>query len=374
MDIKQTIKSSNTQQSSNPNPINKGFFNYIWKNRVYILVIILIAISFIKLINLNKIDTSIKINDSLAKKSDNFFWGIGINPYPTDKVDDTILNNVVINAKNLGVNSIKINWPDFIELGNYDYADKIVNKIYNNKLNIVIIYEPSDESLYYKKEGYDSAFNDGLKLATHYKGKIKYFQIGNEPGSYCIKKDWPGLTPESFDLDKCKMVISYLKGLSNGIMQANPEAKIIVTGHWLHVGFFDILQDEKLHYDIIGWDWHQNSPNLLDVPNSNQSVNLVSELAKFGKDVWVTEAGIIDGGASGEENQSKYLVDLAKQTRLYKMFKGFFIFSLYDELKDHESNSLGIMKIKNTTGDVWMLGDPKKAYLDLFNYIRQEKK
>jgi hypothetical protein len=374
MDLKRTTKPLNEQKRLDIAVSSGGFLNYIWKNRVYIFVIILIIVGIYKIINLNNINTPIKINDSLAKKSDNFFWGIGINPYPTDKVDDTILNNVVINAKNLGVNSIKINWPDFIELGNYDYADKIVNKIYNNKLNIVMIYEPSDESLYFKKEGYDSAYNDGLKLATHYKGKIKYFQIGNEPGSYCVKKDWPGLTPESFDLDKCKLVINYLQGLSNGIMLGNPDAKIIVTGHWLHVGFFDILKDEKLHYDIIGWDWHQNSPNLLDVPNGNQSVNLVSELAKFSKEVWVTEAGIIEGSTNSEENQSTYLVDLAKQTRLYKMFKGFFIFSLYDELKEKQSNSLGIMKIKNTSGDVWMLGDPKKAYLDLFNYIRQEKK
>ncbi|EKD57087.1 MAG: hypothetical protein ACD_58C00003G0001 [uncultured bacterium] len=335
------------------------------KNSLQFIILTTILISTLVGLFLNN------YNNSSASGKD-FNWGVTLDPYPYGEVDKNVLNANINRAKDLGVKWIRfgiLNYP----ADPFTQTDVVYNKIIENDFKVVISFQP-DKNYDQFTDPYQTGYDQAYSIASHY-NNVKYFQLGNEPAASAIKYMWSGIDEESFDSDKYNKVMLWLKGAAAGVKKANPKAKRIITGNWLNIGFFKMLNNDNLDYDIIGWDWHQKTADLTKVEDQGNTYNLIDKLTKLNKQVWIMEAGILEGSVNGEGKQAEYMINLARQVYQSKKFGGFFIFGLFDGQYRYEgdNNNLGILKnSKNSHGKLGP-GEPKKAYWVLKNYINSVK-
>lgn len=334
------------------------------KNLQFILPIFLFLLIFLGmyLYNNSEAQSSTRSNDH------SFKLGVTLDPYPYGEVDENVLDTQISRLKDLGVKWLRfnvLNYPD----DPFTLTDTVYNKAVKNDFNVVIIFQPDKDFQTYP-DPYQAGYDQAYKITSHYKD-VKYFQLGNEPAAAAIKLNWPGIDKNSFDEAKYPKVLSWLKGATEGAKKANPKAKRIITGNWLNVGFFQMLKDDQLNYEIIGWDWHQKTTDLTKVENQGESYNLIEMLTKFNKELWITEAGLLDGSLNGEDKQADFMIDLARQAYQSKKISGFFIFGLYDGKTRYEgdNNSLGILKNSTNSNGQLVPGEPKKAYWVLKSYL-----
>jgi len=317
------------------------------------------------------VSKDLKVNNLPSYTDQNSFkWGIGFDPYPNGVHREDNFNTVVKKDQELGVKWLRIMVPDW-DMASLTYTTNAVERCSKEGFNVIVGFQP--EQSY---DSYDDPYKNGFDLAHKVASQlsnINYFQLSNEPAAGAIKETWSGVDEESFDQEKYQKVAAWLKGASDGVKDVNPKAKKVITGHWLHVGFFDLLDKDKLGYDIIGWDWHQQSPDLTKIEDQGQVYNLLDLLKKFKKEVWITEAGIYGGSQNGEQAQADYLKQLANQTYDSGVVKGFFIFTLYDGIPKQEQNenNLGIMELNQDQSGAWILGEPKTAYYEMQNIIKK---
>lgn len=290
-----------------------------------------------------------------------FKWGIGFEPYPNAIHSQENFDQVLKDTKKLGVKWLKIMVPDWDD-DSLSFTTSTVAKCQKEGYQVVLGFQPK-QSYETFPDAYQAGYDQAHKVVSKFPN-ISYFQLSNEPATGAIKQYWPGVSEESFDQDKYQKVLSWLRGASEATRKANPKAKRIITGHFLHFGFLEMLKRDNLDYEIIGWDWHSENFDLSKVENNGNTYNLLEILPKFNKDLWITEAGLFGGSQKGEDIQADYIKNLAEQVYNSKKFKGFFVFALYDGLPRPEANenNLGIIELTKTTDGQWKLGAPKQSY------------
>jgi hypothetical protein len=202
-----------------------------------------------------------------ASYKEPFMWGVTMRPTGLGKYIDEIWISQISLAKVLGVKWARIAWS-YAAPDQFQFNDEVINYLKQNGLEVYLVIEPSTE---FEKvtdpyrDGYDNAF----KIAKHYKGQIKYYQIMNEASGNAIKgAEFSGEKAEDYDTQKYERTREWIKGASAAVKKADPAAYRIVTAQWVHVGFMDKLTQDKIDYDLIGWDWFseivkQNSINIV---------------------------------------------------------------------------------------------------------------
>ncbi|OGD65735.1 hypothetical protein A3F08_02955 [Candidatus Berkelbacteria bacterium RIFCSPHIGHO2_12_FULL_36_9] len=325
-------------------------FNY----QFFIPIFLLLIIGFFYGINRYKTVSIAKIDEN------SFKWGIGFNPYPNNVVNDQTLNKTLDRAGELGVNWLRYEIPNYID-NPFVFTDPVINQAQKKGFKLLISFQPTQDYQDFS-DSYQAGYEQANKIANHYKN-VNYFQLSNEPASGALKPNWPGVDQDSYDIEKYKKIASWLKGAAKGINDANPKAEKIITGHWLHIGFFNLLINDNVDFEIIGWDWHQEDWNLTKVENQGKTYNLLEMLPKLKKDLWITEAGLYRGSLNGEDKQAEYISELAEQVYNSHLFKGFCTFMLYDEAHKQgtEDEGLGIIGLKKSNSS-WQLGEKKKAF------------
>jgi len=335
-------------------------------------------ITFAKIANLfskKNGQTQLSQKDPYNAPAPKFIWGVGIMTTPTNVRDAGVLEQLLQDAKNLGITAVRIDWPDYIKIDDYEYMDTVVNAILAKNLKVVMVVA-QDQNLFQKENYYQIGYNDAVALVSHYQGKINYYQIGNEPAGNVVNPSWPGLTEESYNLDLYQKEIAWLKGFSDGVKKADPHAKRVANGHWLHIGFFDMAIRDGLQFEILGWDWDQkDNLDLSKVKNDGQEYNLLEKLKSFKKELWLTEVNAFKGSLYGEDAQVQYLQTIIPRIYDSGAFSGLFVFRLTDESHkiDSDEKSLGLIKLKYQDGQ-WWLGDKKPAYYTFKDLIKKYTK
>ena len=337
--------------------------------RKIIIALIIIAVFIAGYFIVNNL-----IKNKPIKEDNSFKWGVGINPYPNGVHTKEELDRVLKDAKELKVRWLRFGWPSFIAPDDFSYMDKIIPVVKKQGFNIVLGYDPQNKYQEFDNP-YQTAYNETRNIATHYKNEIRYFQVGNEPAGSCVKGSWPGLDEQSYDLDKCKKVIAWLKGASDGIKSVNPNAKILITGHWLHTGFFDMLVANEVNFDIIGWDCNGfSTTDITKIENGGKEYNLAEMLKSFNKELWITEINTEKGSLNSQKEQADFIAEFIKNIYNTKAFSGLFIFILHDEMhvQGTEDANLGLVKI-NKVGNTFTIGGKKEAFFTYQDIIENLK-
>lgn len=308
------------------------------------------------------------------KTTNQFKWGIGVNPYPTSEETPAVSQKVLEKAKELGVGYVRMEIPVWTE-DPFPFIDPTVEQVKKLKLNFVLVFQPKEEILN-SVNPYQEGFERAFEFASHYKGKIKYYQLGNEIGTIALKSSWSGARIEAYDLTKFPKVAAWLKGASEGIKKGDPRAKRVITGHWLQTGFLELLTKENVGFEVIGWDWFNEKKDITKLEDENEPFDLFAKLQSFNKEVWLVEAGKSSGPTLvDEEAQAEYLKSFVTQIYNSSVFSGFFVHVFYDQAHLIGTTGAydGIVKIKTISPGLWQLGEPKKAFWIYQETIHQLK-
>lgn len=295
-------------------------------------------------------------------------FGTGLNPYPTGVHEDAVLSSVLKEADNLGVKYLRMEVPNNQD-NPFSLTDPVVNKVNKEGYQIILSFQPNGD--YFKFDNpYQAGYDQAFKIASHYQN-VNYFQLGNEPSSGAIKPNWSGVTMDSFNKEKVIKVILWLKGASNAVKDANPRAKRIITGHWQHTAFFELLNKNNVGFEIIGWDWFNEETDFFTITLDDKKTMLIDKLASFNKDLWIMEMGI---SGKDPDRQAEYLRNFLIKATKEPLIKGLILLTLYDQvhLVGEPGQYDGIINL-DKSGDKWKLGSPKPAFNVYKEFIKRQK-
>lgn len=329
----------------------------------------------------NNVSTQdIQVNAS--KKITDGQFGVWTNAFaanPGEKFDENIFQKQVQLWKDLGMNNLRTNFERSGWQPLDKFNDLMVKSAQDNNLKLTFIVESPFED-FFKDANYDSGYKWGQLVGEKYSGKVGYYQLANEVSGTVILPNRNGLKEEDYDPDKYKILKNYILGLSKGLKDADPNAKQIVSAHWLGLGVIDKLLNDGLDIDVIGWNWYSDMGEDITTKKLDEGdvLNIPEHFAKYGKEFWITELNYNAGDSSGEDKQAEFLKNFLDNCKNSGMVKGYFVYKLVDSIcteGDKPTSHLGIVKddFSNKTVSGCDIGETKKAFDIYKNFISTNK-
>lgn len=302
----------------------------IFKNTVIICVVILLAVSasFI---------TGAEGDVPLTSCKD-FMWGVNThhdyyNVYASANVED----QMHLMAE-LGVKLIRTGFSS-----NLDWTDKVVRMANKYGMKVMLCNGSVRSTL----EEYDAdlVFATAKMIANRYNGKkgygkVDYIQIDNEVDNYLMSRAHEaGLNPgDGSDKNKyikedVERVCYMFNNYAAGIRAADSDIKIIINSGWTHYGFHDWLEEYKVDYDIIGFDWYTDMSTTF-INRGKRPVEQVEFLHdRYGKDIIICETNQWVNEETDESNAASYddFITLLNDAYTYPYVLGACVYELCDE-------------------------------------------
>lgn len=298
-----------------------------------------------------------------------FQWGATMRPFALGEYDPALWQKEISVAKQLGIGWARLGWESDSSMSR---NDDIINRLLAQKINPVMVIEkrpnshPADEH----QQGYD----DGFKLASHFKGKIHFYQLMNEVSAQAtISNTSAGQKLSDYDPTKYQEVTAYLRGLSEGITKADSNAWMIVPIAYTQTGFIDKILQDKIKFDIIGLDWYDWAGDIA-TKKMDDGTLFSEKLKSYHMPVMFMEVNAVPQN-NGDGTQSKTKVDEQKQSDFisqtaewaYKnkdFVKGFYVHELIDNVNNPNGNFelFGIYTATKDKGKQGVLGSPRKAF------------
>lgn len=316
-------------------------------------------------------------------KKEPFLWGVTMRPGALGNYDAKVWNGQLKLAKELGVGYVRITWQhDAYWKKKADavaFHDNVIKAITENGLSTYLVIEANPDVLELDDPYYEG-YNNAYQIASHYKGKIKYYQLLNEAGSVALNNGNPsGDKIEDYDPQKYEKVREWIKGASAGINKADPDAYRVITNQWIHYGFLELITKDKVDYDIIGWDWFSDM-GLMSENKLDDGVNILEKLKKYNKPIILAEVNQRpeekDGDfAQDEPKQAKFIEDMATWAYNSGVIKGLIVLELVDVVNTGKDfiDRYGLVAAERT-GSVdsgkGKITEPRKAYNTLQELIK----
>lgn len=319
-----------------------------------------------------------------------FMWGVNIRPHAIGNWCEKNWGKQMKLAAGLGINAVRLTWQHD---GWYEdkedpfgFNDALYKSLKENNISIVLVIEPdpkADITNYYQ-----AGFEDGQSIASYYKGKIKYYQMMNEGGAQSINSPTAGGQNASEYVNaKYIPVRDYMRGISEGITQADPGAVKIVSVSWTHSGFLDKIVQDDIQFDWIGVDWY-DWMGPIEGKKMDAGGLYIDKLKSFNKPLVFMEVNAVPSKAAGG-GQTKTVVDATKQAdfitqtaewawanRNSAKVKGFFVLELVDNVNNDNPNSeyFGIVAATKVKKGEYDLNKPRQSYYVYQQIIKKYSK
>lgn len=225
------------------------------------------------------------------------------------------------------------------------------------------------------KEIYKNAYNQGASFFGKYGKNILVVEVGNEEDNTLILSGaYDGTVAHHYNLAKAEKVISKLRGLIDGMRSVQPNIKVIISLSWVHFYYLELLENNKVNYDIIGYHWYSDMGDITNVrePYGNviEKVN-----SRYNKPVWITEFNYREGSLHNRvAEQTGYLKNSLQAILNQNSVLGFMIYELYDQPSFKASNpgesEYGLLKRLAVPGKV----ETKEAFTIYRSFIDKNKK
>ena len=256
-----------------------------------------------------------------------------------------------------------------------DRVDNLVELLRKNQIApLPILLPPGDRDKSITPEvGEKLAYDYALSFARRFKGRVLYWELGNEMDDFSILKHGDilpngkayaygtasGWGKADFDEKRYQLALGTLRGLSRGIRAGDPAARLIVdSSGWVHVGFFDRLLQDKLDYDIVAWHWYSDYGNIRNAGGRP----LFDHIVSYHKPIWITEGGYRPkkNDPDVDKHQADYMqAALDDFSGLYPLLQVYCIYSLFDTPTD--GGPYGFVNLEKTDNG-WMVGKTKPAF------------
>jgi hypothetical protein len=260
--------------------------------------------------------------------------------------------------------------------------DALVNKAQAHGVKLLpVLIAPVDRAHDSLPAIYTKAYDGALKFVNRYKSTIHVWELSNEEDVYSVTGG-NGDQVTSYDPRKYGVAAAVLRGLAEGVRAADGDAlRVIDFGGWLHTGFFQRLEDDRIPYDLVGIHWYQGMGEItcpgesLPCPARLRYFNVVQRLQAIthGKPMWVTETNYSPLPTNSVEaniaRKEKYLTS-ALQTYLNSPavypFQTVMVYELLDEPNLQASGvtqtQMGLYSVTSSAGHKYALGSPKPEY------------
>ncbi len=308
-----------------------------------------------------------------------FIWGVQGGAYQLNNKIDTFhpenVDKQIKLTQDLGANLIRANLEISVSKSPFKITlqetsnDSLFTKISQANLQTLMVIDPDIPSIPTGVDLESEGYKLGTYAATRYKGKVKYYQIANEVSGTIVRPPeysgavFDGENGIQYSKERYDKVLSFVKGMSRGIRENDPQAKIALCGHWILYDIFGKLIEDGADFDIIGWSWY--SPDGIDVTkreyNWGDYMNLAEKLSQYKKELWIVESNsdhgsYFDGKISssqGKIRQAEFISEFAKNIYDSGYFKAYIVFMLLDNPIAEEAG--------NTKDAHWGLVEVKKV-------------
>lgn len=308
------------------------------------------------------------VQDLPDRSKEPFWWGAMVRPLATSvetkKLQEwkVAIDDQIKFAKEIGLNSLRANWED-----NDDVVDYLVDKAVENNLQLTIVLEDKTLTDFFNQANFQRGYEFALKIAVRYKGRVPFYQLGNEASGAVIKPGAHGSSINDYDAAKYGVYLQWLKGLSQGVHDGDPAARKIVSANWKGIGIFEKLAIDGLHFDIVGWNWYSEMGDIFNrnFEEMKKTINIPQYMwEKYHKDVWLTEANKQEGTFDGNfKKQEDFIRGFGPAAYGSSYIKGFFFHELVDQASKQgiHQGHWGLVKVKEQ-GDGWAFSDKKPGY------------
>lgn len=285
------------------------------------------------------------------KFRDGFIWGVNGHSKKQGSYPASQLDNQLQKAADLGISHYRVDVePSLAANGSYDwtYMDQVINTAYNKGLKIYLVI--------YAKLTFTPAVLEqyGQDIAARYKGKIAYYQIGNEIDNDCILgSQYDGSQASHYNRAVYEAMRDKLIALGRGVRTGDPDAKRVINMCYRHTAFLEMLLADGVEWEVNGLDWYSNMGDMTFTLNKLQSYPQ--------PEILVAECNTFQGTLTWtEQAQAEYIVKTANQFyyNAPSKVKGFFVYELLDE-PDRSSGEQHYGLVHSSGG---IIGAEKPAY------------
>jgi hypothetical protein len=312
--------------------------------------------------------------------SADILWGV--NGHPITAYPGIPVERQLDYVNDLGLKSYRVN---VTSEDNSDVIASLVVAANVRGIDILPVITPAAIDLENDSpdELYEIARKLAVTLATRFKDDIPVWELGNEMENYaiimpCETRDdgtqypceWGpagGVGALDYYGPRWVKVSAVLKGLSDGMTEVDPGIrKAIGTAGWGHTGAFARMKQDGIDWDISVWHMYGEDPEWA-----------FSEIAAYGKPIWVTEFNNPFGSQHSEHEQADGLRQTMTRLReledKYAVEAGH-IYELFDETywaPDFEAY-MGLVRLVPDPAfeGRWLVGEPKPAYTMVRDFIR----
>ena len=179
---------------------------------------------------------------------------------------------------------------------------------------------------------YQKGYKQGMNFGTRYGDYLSIVEVNNEGDNKIRLRNKPGRIKEGeYDTVKAKKFIAGIKGFIDGLKAAKPNVKVTLSVSSTHFYYLQLLKDNQVNYDIIGYHWYSNMGDIINVkPAFGNVLSYISK--RFNKTIWITEFNYFKGTTSANfATQSDYITQTIKKILDQGIIKGFFIYELFDQ-------------------------------------------
>jgi len=257
----------------------------------------------------------------------NFLKELGMNYYRVDMQFDTITNDGTITS------------------GALPRLNTLISQAGPNIKILPVVYLLGLDYTASDSVNYNKGFAVGQNFATLYGANFTYYEIGNEEenkGGVKVSEGTDGSSTSHYNSIKMQRLSQYYKGMISGIKSINLNAKIIINNAgWLHYGFFQILINKGVQFDIIGTHWYSDMESLTSAPW--QQVMTAFNAMAPNKPIWITEINRRFGSRAGNQgsfdeddadkelSQAKVMQTFIRNLDTQTRIQAFFVYELYDQ-------------------------------------------
>lgn len=325
-------------------------------------------------------------------QSDDFRWGVNGHPYVQEGYRDVPVADQLDLVAELGADWYRCDWYQGRLEKSPESFDALVDEAERRGLRILPVIFPStgsrSDATPERIRAESAKF--ARALVSRYRGRIAYWELDNEldlvamvrRGETCrdgVVWKWgdpSGDRPEHYEESRYRKVEAELRGLYEGVRSADADALTIVdAAGWLHYGFFErLVNEDRVPFDILGWHWYSE---MGDMTRVRGDLDVLERLRGYGKPIWITEINRRGGSMGGKEReQADYVTRAARQLRVQKGVKAFFIYELLDEpyfSPENPESHYGLVGIARGPNGGWRVGPKKQAFRDLREVIRETR-
>lgn len=211
-----------------------------------------------------------------------------------------------------------------------------------------VIYLRGYSSSLTTSAAYTKGKNLGRGFASRYPGYFNFYEIGNEEEVKSLFDGQDGQDTSDYRTSVFVVQAAFFRGMSEGIKEVHPEAKIMINGGWLHYGFIRRLLNNNVKIDRIGWHWYSNQETL--APQSPYNIaDIGDKLHELFPTIpiWFTEMNRKDGSRSAEgtstleaeQQQADFITTFGNKQKNKEYIKVMIAYEMFDQL-DRSDTSL----------------------------------